>query len=319
VKKALLLVCLVLPGSLYGQSTLNFPKVSAPSELLGTGFAVVNPNSSEVSATFTLLGTSGSIIATDTWPIPAGGQFAMVGTGLFPDASEAGWVQVTSTADGLTGFCLTGDFETFEDGADAAPASSDLVLPLVTATTGINVANTGVTVASVTLSLRDADGAELGSSTQSIESIGVFEAQASALFSGADLGQARHILITGGTSISAVAVITDFLVSPSIGVSTIYPTAAFSSTLGTLGGIVRTTGNVAVFGALVVAVDSNGQAVASQISDPNGAYSIPGLPAGSYTVYAEPMTPPFVPSDVFTLPVSYPGQAVNPNFTVRFR
>ena len=103
-----------------------------------------------------------------------------------------------------------------------------------------------------------------------------------------------------------------------VGISTIYPATLFAS-LGALSGTVRTTANVAVFGALVVAVDSNGQAMASAVTDPNGDFTIQGLEAGTYTVYAEPMNQPFTSSNVFTLAQSYPGDTVNNNFTVRFR
>lgn len=104
-----------------------------------------------------------------------------------------------------------------------------------------------------------------------------------------------------------------------IGISTLYPAPGFGSTTGTLSGTVRTTANMPVYGALVVAVDPGGQAVASTFSDPNGQYSIAGLAPAAYTVYAEPMNQPFSASNLGTLGDSYPGQVINTNFTVRFR
>ena len=103
-----------------------------------------------------------------------------------------------------------------------------------------------------------------------------------------------------------------------IGLSTIYPDASFSA-LGSISGTVRTTANAAVFGAMVVALDPNGQAAASAVTDPTGVFTIQGLTPGNYTVYAEPMGQPFAVSDVFTLSQTYPGQSVNTNFTVRYR
>ncbi len=103
-----------------------------------------------------------------------------------------------------------------------------------------------------------------------------------------------------------------------IGLSSIYPDASFLS-LGSISGIVRTTANAAVFGAMVVALDPNGQAAASAVTDPAGLFTIQGLSPGNYTVYAEPMNQPFTVSDVFTLSQTYPGQSVNTNFTVRYR
>ena len=103
-----------------------------------------------------------------------------------------------------------------------------------------------------------------------------------------------------------------------IGLSSIYPDATFNS-LGSISGTVRTTTNAAVFGAMVVAIDPNGQAAASAVTDPTGVFTIQGLTPGNYTVYAEPMGQPFAVSDVFTLSQTYPGQSVNTNFTVRYR
>ena len=102
------------------------------------------------------------------------------------------------------------------------------------------------------------------------------------------------------------------------GVSTIYPTAAFLSK-GTIGGTVRTTGNTPVYGAIVTAVNATGQPVASAITDPNGQYTIAGLDAGSYSVYAEPMDQPITIGNVPTLTRIYPGATVLTNFTTRFR
>ncbi|PYS53345.1 MAG: hypothetical protein DMG13_13110 [Acidobacteria bacterium] len=102
------------------------------------------------------------------------------------------------------------------------------------------------------------------------------------------------------------------------GVSSIYPSASFSLK-ATLSGTVRTTANVAVYGAVVVAVNSTGQPVASAVTDPSGRYSISGLESGTYTVYAEPLDGPTGSANVSTLSEIFAGQTVNTNFTTRFR
>lgn len=102
------------------------------------------------------------------------------------------------------------------------------------------------------------------------------------------------------------------------GVSSIYPSAAFAAK-GTLTGTVRTTGNTAVYGAIVTAVNATGQPVASAITDPTGKYTIAGLDAGSYTVYAEPLDSPLQASNVSTLARIFPGSTVFTNFTTRFK
>jgi hypothetical protein len=102
------------------------------------------------------------------------------------------------------------------------------------------------------------------------------------------------------------------------GVQAIYPTTAFFSK-STLSGTVRTTANVPVFGAVVVAVNASGQPVASALTDTNGQYTIAGLDAGTYTVYAQPLDGATTAANVYTLPRIYPGQNVNTSFTARFR
>ena len=97
-------------------------------------------------------------------------------------------------------------------------------------------------------------------------------------------------------------------------------TSAFGqSSNATLSGTVRTTANVAVYGAVVVAVNSTGQPVASAVTDPSGRYSISGLESGTYTVYAEPLDGPTGSANVSTLSEIFAGQTVNTNFTTRFR
>jgi len=211
---AFIVVLLSFPLIAYSQSTLNFPRAFTPAELASTGFAVVNPGTAGAAVTFTLYGASGSVVSTSSQPIPAAGQLARVGTELFPTASQSGWVQVTSTTSGLQGFWVGGDFATFTDGADSAPASNDLVLPLVTTNTEVNIANTSSGVNNVTIRLFGEGGTELATAaTRSIVTNGVFQSPASALFPGTNLDNARYIRVTGGTGLAGTAVISGFLVS----------------------------------------------------------------------------------------------------------
>jgi hypothetical protein len=101
------------------------------------------------------------------------------------------------------------------------------------------------------------------------------------------------------------------------GISTLYPPAGFAAK-GILKGTVRTTGNVPVYGAIVVAVDSNGTPAASTITDTNGAYVIQGLAAGSYTVYAEPLAGRIEAEDIGSLGRIYPSSTVVTGFTTRY-
>ncbi|HMY76769.1 MAG TPA: matrixin family metalloprotease, partial [Blastocatellia bacterium] len=76
-----------------------------------------------------------------------------------------------------------------------------------------------------------------------------------------------------------------------IGASVIYPEPGFLNSTGTIRGRVAEPGGANVFGAHVVAVDANGNATASALSQPDGSYSIQGLPPGAYTMFAEPLDP----------------------------
>jgi hypothetical protein len=231
VKKGFLLVLLFVPVTVFGQSTLTFPRMFTASDLAATGFAIVNPGASDAEATFTLRDTAGSTIDTTTRTINTGGQFAQLGSELFPSAITPGWVQMTSGTAGLRGFWIGGDFTTFTDGADAAPSAASLMFPLVVSNTEINIANTALTESSVTISLRQADGTEMASSTQTIAGMGVFQSSTGSLFSGVDLSQATHILMTGGSSIAATAIVSDFLVSPAWGVVNGVDAAAITTEL----------------------------------------------------------------------------------------
>lgn len=76
-----------------------------------------------------------------------------------------------------------------------------------------------------------------------------------------------------------------------IGVRTLYPSQRFAVMNAALSGEVRTPGG-AVFGAQVVVADEAGSPIASTLTDRSGAFEFPSLPAGRYTVYAEPLDGP---------------------------
>lgn len=73
------------------------------------------------------------------------------------------------------------------------------------------------------------------------------------------------------------------------GLRTVYPDGMFGSITGT---VRRVTDNSVVAGAHVVAVDSNGRPAASALSDAMGDFTIGGLDADTYSVYANPLEAP---------------------------
>jgi len=213
VRSIFLLAFLAYPLAGFSQSTLNFPRAFTPADLASTGFAVVNPGITSAPVTFTLFNANGVAVRTSSQTIPAGSQAARLGSELFPNVSEPGWVQLTSAAGGLQGFWVGGNFDTFTDGADAALSGSDLLFPLVTTNTEINVANTAATTNNVALQLFGADGTELAAAVaRSIAPNAVLQSAASALFPTANLDAARYIRVTGTAALTGTAVISGFLV-----------------------------------------------------------------------------------------------------------
>ena len=92
-----------------------------------------------------------------------GSQKARSGNELFATLGNGGWVQATSTVSGLRGFWLNYDSGlTYLDGAAAAATAVDEIIPLVAATTEVNVANPNPGSQVVTLHLVNESGTDLG-------------------------------------------------------------------------------------------------------------------------------------------------------------
>src|SRR5262245_12129529 len=187
-----------LPLVCWSQSTLSFPRVVQPQESRTMGFALVNPGAPSAAVTFTLYGEGGGSQATATETVPARGQISRLASELFPAAGAAGWVQATSSVTGLQGFWLAGDLATFADGAEAAPSSTELVLPLVSPQSEIHIANTGSADVTVLLNLLGADGFDLALPfPQRLPAKGFFKGDMASIFPTLDdLSAPTHLRIT---------------------------------------------------------------------------------------------------------------------------
>lgn len=207
---------LLFPAIAHAQSTLTFARVMEPPEFATTGYAVVNPGAASAAVTFRLYGIHGQIVSTSPRTIPARGQFARLGSELFPNASAAGWVEATSTSTGLRGFWLSGDFKTFMDGADAAVPAAELVVPLVTPESELNIVNSSSGDLAVLMRVYGEGGTELGLSpvVQPIRAKGFFRAQISNLFPSTEVS-ARHIHLMCTMPFAASLIAKDFLTRPS--------------------------------------------------------------------------------------------------------
>ena len=90
-------------------------------------------------------------------------------------------------------------------------------------------------------------------------------------------------------------------------ISELYGKANWSTNFGSISGRV-TLGNAAVNLASVVAIPANGPAV-SALTNPDGTYTINGLPPNQYQLYVHPLPPDAIPSNGtgITLPVDPSG------------
>jgi hypothetical protein len=213
------LLLLALPLSGFSQSTLNFPRLYTPSELGLSGFAAVNPSGTAATATFTLYSATGVTLATSAQSIPARGQLSKLGTEIFANPSAAGWIQATSTTTGLTGFWLGGNLSTYMDGAEAAAPGQELVFPLATGTTELNIANLATSSNDITIRVYDATGTTLplASSTVSatIATKGIYQATLASIFPGVNFTNAMYVKVTGTGVITGTTVAVNFTYTPS--------------------------------------------------------------------------------------------------------
>ena len=232
-----------LPAAGFSQSTLNLGYVIAPDEFSRFGVAVVNPQPATADITFTLYGSVGEPVQTSTLKIPAGGQVSKLARELFPSAGTGGWIQATSPVNGLRGFWLVGNFSTFADGAEAAAAASETVLPVITDQTELALLNPGSDDAAVLIRLYGANGQELAEpAVQVLPPKGSFRGRTTTLFSLLDWSAATHARIVSGIPVVASATLINFQADPSLSainaVSTATPLTEFAFphvVLGTLG------------------------------------------------------------------------------------
>lgn len=228
-------VMISAPLLCWGQSTLNFPRIMLPQEFSSTGFAIVNPGAAAATISFTLYGEDGSVQQVATETVPGRGQLSKLAREIFPFSTSSGWIQATASAGGLQGFWFGGDFVSRADGAEAAPSSTELVLPLITAQSEIHIANTGATDITVRLNLLGADGFDSATPfPQWIPAKGFLKADMSSIFHPEDPASPSHLRITcpcANAGFAATVITRDFLAAPSWAVANGVPAAAIATTI----------------------------------------------------------------------------------------
>jgi subtilisin family serine protease len=199
-------------------SQLNFPRLNSAADMRNTGFAIVNPGPTDASVTFTMYSTAGLQLGTSDQVVPAGGQFSKLGSELFPNVLQSGWVQATSSTAGLQALWLGGDFTNTLDGADAGPAARELVFPLVSSSAlsgEINIANVSSVSNTVTLRLFNTGGIEAPSSlTVTIPPNGVYRNSWLSIFQVIPI-TSGYIRATGTRNITGTSVTPNYLIAPS--------------------------------------------------------------------------------------------------------
>jgi len=142
------------------QTVFNFPIAVGGSTV---GFAIVNPNAVETTATFRLYSFDGASLGTNTMTVPARGQIAKLDSEIFPvinHQAELGWVQVEA-ADGTQAFIISGDFQTQVDGVVPSSPSLQQIVPLIAGQMKVYGVNPNATKVTAQIQLFDANGAEV--------------------------------------------------------------------------------------------------------------------------------------------------------------
>jgi len=98
-----------------------------------------------------------------------------------------------------------------------------------------------------------------------------------------------------------------------IAIAAVYPKVDPTSAGATLSGRVTADGS-GVFAAQVVALNEEGEPVATALSDSTGDFNLEGVPAGTYRIYAEPLDGPVQPANLDGI---YRGAKVT-SFPTRF-
>jgi hypothetical protein len=214
---AIFIVLLAIPVAANAHAEIFFPKIFSPDELRTSGFVLLNPDPLIASVSIYFVGSAGSVLASSAFAIPAGSQFAHLGTDLFPEVTANGWVYVLTDTEGMQAFWLSyNDDLTFLDGSEADSydtIGSDQVIPLVAGRTELNVINPNFLTLPVTIRLFGPNGELASGVSRTLAPAGAFQAQVSDLFPSADMNLARYLRIqTTAATIASSAIIRGYLV-----------------------------------------------------------------------------------------------------------
>jgi Family of unknown function (DUF5719) len=168
---SLLGLYLLLSQAAYADTVLNFVKATL-NDRSNAAFSISNPTSNYADVQFTYYGLDGNPVSPGLvnpvrYRVAPKGQISMRASELFAGSRADGWVQVTSTTSGLTGFYLYGDFATRLEGSDSASGLSEQILPVIREDqmnkTELVIVNPGPGPSTVTGRVYNANGEQVGS------------------------------------------------------------------------------------------------------------------------------------------------------------
>jgi len=215
-----LLLLLLGPSALFGQSVLQFPRVISTSELY-TGIAVGNPTSSEASVTFTAFQSDGTVLAGAnvrnpvTVTVPAAGQYARLFHEIFGVGAINGWAQASSVTPGLTGFAINGNTSLTDlDGAGSTTPAVDVILPLAAedaaVRTEVTILNVNSEPATATITLYSINGGNMATKDVSLPPRGLTRQTLATLLGPGDFNGASHMRVRADRPVVAHEVVADF-------------------------------------------------------------------------------------------------------------
>lgn len=212
-------LCLILSQFASAQSVLNFAKATV-NDVSTAGFAVTNPTSGYADVQFTFYGLDGNPVSSGLvtnpvrYQVAPKAQISMSAMDLFAASQVDGWVQVTSSTSGLTGFYLTGDFATKLEGCETAAPASTQVVPFMREdginTTTLVILNPNAVGgnSSVIITFYNARGDELGTTTQILGPHQAARIRPSSVLPSVPAGNlTARVSVSSGSPVAATAII----------------------------------------------------------------------------------------------------------------
>ena len=174
-----LLTGAILAGSASAQSELNFPTLSGASSY----FSLTNPSDAIAEVEFSLLDLEGALVAAPLNPvryrIPAGGNLSMPAADVFAasvPASGQAWVRIASPTSGVGGALFDTDSVSTFEGTVPAAVFQDQIVAIPDrgqdAVRHLRVVNPSDTMASINVTIFNADGSSVAATSATLAANG---------------------------------------------------------------------------------------------------------------------------------------------------